>query len=412
MDGDGSAQRSEETRRAEGEGPRLGGPLPSAVGDTTSPAKAPEPLALVGTRPGQPWRRFATRRTVAIAVVVVVAVIVVSRALGIGTALPPNAGRVLFGSAPGPGGCAVLNPGDTFTVGEAVYVAAVFKDSLDSGQTFTATVTHDGTVVLHDDETWTGSSRQCWAPTDPITAKFEAGNYTFSVNHQGTVEASGTLTLVADAAIGTTGPPTAAATISTTPQPTAAPIPTPGPSACSPAPATSISNTWQLGIGNSATYDYRIPSTWHNAFTGQVEAGKLLDSATLLESHISPTDTLFADDFATAPGNLPDLIVFKIASPTTSIDGLIPRLADNIVTVAKGNGLDANLVSTSLNGCLGGELMRGFQETYLNSAHGSFGQVMVTEHGGKLYWIEWDASDANSQRDILAEILKTWKWIY
>jgi hypothetical protein len=348
---------------------------------------------------------------VALAAVAIIVVVVVSRVLTPSTAPAPNAGRVLFGSAVGPGGCSVLNVGDTFNVGEPVYVAAVFKDALDSGQSFTATVTHDGTVVLNEDDTWTGSSRQCWAPSDPITTNFGAGTYAFAVTHQGAVEASGTLTLIGGAAVAITAPPTAAATMSTTAEPTVQPSRAPAPSACSPPPVSAMSSTWQIGVGESATYEYRVPPTWHTAFTGHVEADKQFDSLTLLESHVPATQILYADLFANAPGGLPYLFVVTIPAPTTSIDGLVPRLAGNIATVTKSNGLDAKILTTSLNGCLGGEAMRGFQATYQNGAHGSFGQVMLTDHDGKLYWIEWDASDPSSQQDTLAEIQRTWKWI-
>jgi hypothetical protein len=171
-------------------------PDPAAIRPT---AAAPPPDPSSGstsgwiTRPAPPRRRSRLSTAVTIAAVVV-GVFVILGIAGMYLGFFQPRGQVLFGTALGPNLCSVGGETRTIEADDPIFFAAVLRNRLTGDAEVRLTVTRDGEPFFDNTDPPNGTEFECYGSRESI-GPLEPGVYQFDVTHDGSLEASGTLTI-------------------------------------------------------------------------------------------------------------------------------------------------------------------------------------------------------------------------
>lgn len=157
----------------------------------------------------------------------------------------------------------------------------------------------------------------------------------------------------------------------------------------------------------TGAFEFGRPIGWTDHYgLGAQPLGQVVDAQTLADGGIDGRTTQTPDLIGgkgTAPG-LPSLRIFVVPNVPVALDVVRGRLAQFYAN-AQGNVLGR----TDLTGCLAGSPSLGFELTY--GAGRSYYQEVLASRGGTLYILEWVATSASPEADVLAEIVRTWQWL-
>jgi hypothetical protein len=138
-------------------------------------------------------------RNIAIGVGLVVIVLLAIAAFAGGASFSGSFGRtpgtVVFGTAAGSDVCSVGSQSDTIYANTPYYFSARLNDHMTGSDAITLTVTKDGQVYATADEPANGQEFDCYGNKNALDG-LDAGIYVFTITHNGTMEATGTLKVV------------------------------------------------------------------------------------------------------------------------------------------------------------------------------------------------------------------------
>ncbi len=143
--------------------------------------------------PPAPSRR--SRRPL-FAILGVIIVVVILGAIGFVANMNSNTGQIMFSKgsyAMGSNTCKFDAPVTQVSTTDPIYIIADFNDTMQVGDSMTLTVTKDGVAYYTNTDT-TDTSFNCYVEQGAI-GPLPAGVYKMTFTHNGTVEATGTLTV-------------------------------------------------------------------------------------------------------------------------------------------------------------------------------------------------------------------------
>lgn len=141
-----------------------------------------------------PPRRRSVWSTLATLGAVVIGLAVIAAIIGLNLRIFLPRGQILFGTAPGGDLCSVGAEARSVRSADPVYFAAVLRDRMPGTASIRLVVTRDGQPYFDHVEPADGTEFECYGSRESI-GPLEPGVYVFEVTHDGTVEASGTLTV-------------------------------------------------------------------------------------------------------------------------------------------------------------------------------------------------------------------------